>query len=69
MADDDPMKGRVMFWRRDRSPMHHGHVLNPFHPHRIVDMTKLVDVGVRCGDPLLEHRPLGHRTFSVRMKA
>ena len=48
--------------------MRHGDLLNPLHPHRIVDMAKLVDVLGACGEGHFEGRA-GHSPTSLKMNA
>ncbi len=43
-----------MFGRGSGRPMRRRHILYPPHPHRIVDMAKLVDVGGGWGEVLGE---------------
>ena len=44
MADHDPVVRVLVLRIRYRIPMRDRHLLDPLHPHRIVDMPQLVDV-------------------------
>src|SRR5689334_17809871 len=61
VADHDPDVAVDMLGRGDGVPVGGGHVLDPAHPDRIVDMAELVNVVGRGGDLLLErgHDSLG----------
>src|SRR3546814_20740364 len=47
---DDPDGRRLLGRRRHRLPMRHRGRLNPFYPHRIVDVAEFVDVGGGRGE-------------------
>src|SRR3569623_874199 len=46
----DPDHRLALLGRRDRLPMRDCDLLDPLHPHRIVDVAELVDVGLGRGD-------------------
>src|SRR3546814_18746930 len=46
----DPDVRRLLVRRRHRLPMRHRERLNPFYPHRIVDVAEFVDVGGGRGE-------------------
>ena len=49
--------------------MRHRHLLDPLHPHRIVDMPKLIDVPGRGGQREFEDGCVGHVSVIARSAA
>ena len=57
MPHHDPVISVLVSLLRDRLPMGHRDLLDPLHPHRIVDVPELVDVLRPSGESRLEDRP------------
>jgi hypothetical protein len=50
MPRHDPDIGLILLRRGERQPVRSRNILNPAHPHRIIDMAEFVNVGGGGGD-------------------